>query len=434
MDNKKIAVGVDIGTTTISGIVLDAGQKQVLQIYNVPNDSKITSENSWEFMQSPERIWEIVRELLDDILANYSVTSIGVTGQMHGILLISPDGEALSPLYTWQDMQASLGENSSCEQLENLTNTRVPAGYGLATLYHLIQKNMVPKKPYVTGTIMDFITMKLCGLSRPVMHITNAASWGLFSTSLNEFDADLLEKAGIAEAVLPLVTAQKKVIGDYQNIPVAVAIGDNQAAFMGSVTHPEISVLINVGTGSQVSVLSKELPKEESLLVEARPFDGKQLLYSGSCLCGGRSYALLEQFFRRFATKCGLENKPYFDVINSLAKEGLASGNIVNISTTFAGTRENPNLRGVISQIGEENFTPEAFAAGLLIGMTEELYQLYQKMPHDGITKLVASGNGVRKNPVLRQVIEEVFRMELTIPDHTEEAAFGAAMFGIEAR
>ena len=434
MDNKKIAVGVDIGTTTISGIVLDAGQKQVLQIYNVPNDSKITSENSWEFMQSPERIWEIVRELLDDILANYSVTSIGVTGQMHGILLISPDGEALSPLYTWQDMQASLGENSSCEQLENLTNTRVPAGYGLATLYHLIQKNMVPKKPYVTGTIMDFITMKLCGLSRPVMHITNAASWGLFSTSLNEFDADLLEKAGIAEAVLPLVTAQKKVIGDYQNIPVAVAIGDNQAAFMGSVTHPEISVLINVGTGSQVSVLSKELPKEESLLVEARPFDGKQLLYSGSCLCGGRSYALLEQFFRRFVTKCGLENKPYFDVINSLAKEGLASGNIVNISTTFAGTRENPNLRGVISQIGEENFTPEAFAAGLLIGMTEELYQLYQKMPHDGITKLVASGNGVRKNPVLRQVIEEVFRMELTIPDHTEEAAFGAAMFGIEAR
>ena len=81
----------------------------------------------------------------------------------------------------------------------------------------------------------------------------------------------------------------------------------------------------------------------------------------------------------------------------------------------------------------EQYVTPEAFAAGLLVGMAEELYQLYQKMPHDGITKLVASGNGVRKNPVLRQVIEEVFRMELTIPDHTEEAAYGAAMFAAEA-
>ena len=68
-----------------------------------------------------------------------------------------------------------------------------------------------------------------------------------------------------------------------------------------------------------------------------------------------------------------------------------------------------------------------------MTGMAEELHQLYQKMPHEGITKLVASGNGVRKNPVLRQVIEEVFEMKLTIPDHTEEAAFGVAMFGVEA-
>ena len=433
MTNQKIAVGLDIGTTTVSAIVLDAKERTVQQIYNVENDSKILSDYPGEFIQSPNRIWEIVKKLLDDILLNYSVTSIGVTGQMHGILLISPDGEALSPLYTWQDMQASLGENSSCEQLEKLTKIRVPAGYGLATLYHLICENKVPETPYVTGTIMDFITMKLCGLSRPVMHITNAASWGFFSTSLNNFDSNLLEKAEIPKDVLPIVTAQKKVVGEYQNIPVSVAIGDNQAAFMGSVNDPEKTLLVNIGTGSQVSLLSDKLPKDESLLVEVRPFDGERLLYSGSCLCGGRSYALLEKFFRQFATKCGLENKPYYDVINCLAEEGLASGNIVNISTTFAGTRENPNLRGAITKIGEDNFTPESFAAGLLVGMAEELYQLYQKMPHDGITKLVASGNGVRKNPVLRQVIEEVFRMELTIPDHTEEAAYGAAMFASEA-
>ncbi|MBR5239410.1 MAG: hypothetical protein IKW04_02395 [Clostridia bacterium] len=430
---KKIAVGLDIGTTTVSAIVLDAEQKQVLQIYNVANDSKIESAIAGAFIQNPARISEIVTEILEDILANYSVTSIGVTGQMHGILLISPDGEALSPLYTWQDMQASLGEDSSCEQIQTITGYRVPAGYGLATLYHLIRTNQVPKEPYVAGTIMDFITMKLTGISRPVMHITNAASWGFFSTSQNNFDFDAVEKLGIPKDVLPLVTADKTVVGEYKNIPVAVGIGDNQAAFMGSVSDPNKTLLVNIGTGSQVSLLSDQFPEEESLLVEARPFDGNSLLYSGSCLCGGRSYALLEKFFHQFATKCGLEDKPYYDVMNCLAKEGLASGNIVNISTTFAGTRENPNLRGAITNIGEENFTPQSFAAGLLAGMAEELYELYQKMPHEGVTKLVASGNGVRKNPVLRQVIEEVFGMKLTIPDHTEEAAFGVAMFGAEA-
>lgn len=433
MNNKKIAVGLDIGTTTVSAIVLDAVGKNVLQIYNVPNDSKIVSEKSWEFIQSPRRIWEIVIKLLDEILEKYQVTSIGVTGQMHGILLISSQGEPLSPLYTWQDMSASVVENSACEQLEKLTGTRIPAGYGLATLYYLMKENKVPKTPYVTGTIMDFITMKLCGLSRPVMHITNAASWGFFSTSQNDFDTNLLQKSGISKEVLPIVTAQKQVIGKYQNIPVAVAIGDNQAAFMGSVSDPKGTLLVNIGTGSQVSLLSDQCPTEESLLVEARPFDGTSLLYSGSCLCGGRSYALLEKMFRKFAISCGMEDKPYFDVLNSLAKEGMESGRIVEVSTTFAGTRENPDIRGSITQIGEENFTPEAFSAGLLTGMAKELYGLYQRMPHEGVTKLVASGNGVRKNPVLQAVLQEVFGMKLTIPDHTEEAAFGAAMFGAKA-
>ncbi len=433
MNHQKIAVGLDIGTTTVSAIVLDVSNGLAIKVYNVSNDSKIASENPYEFIQSPHRIWEIVKKLLDDILKHHSVTSIGVTGQMHGILLISPAGEALSPLYTWQDLSASAGEHSSCEQLEKLTKTRVPAGYGLATLYHLIRVNKVPELPYVTGTIMDFITMKLCGLSRPVMHITNAASWGFFNPSCNNFDSRLLKKAGIPGEALPTVTAKKAVVGKYQNIPVSVAIGDNQAAFMGAVAEPKGTVLVNIGTGSQISLLSDQRPESEGLSVEARPFDGKVLLYSGSCLCGGRSYALLERLFRRFAISCGMEDKPCFDVLNALAKDGIEAGRILDVSTTFAGTRENPDIRGAITQIGEENFTPEALSAGILYGMAKELFDLYQKMPHKGITKLVASGNGVRKNPVLQAILEKVFSMTLTIPDHTEEAAFGAAMFGAEA-
>ena len=431
--NRKIAVGLDIGTTTVSGIVLDVTYGKVLRIYNVPNDSSILSEVAGTHIQNPKRILEIVTELLDDILKNYQAVSIGVTGQMHGILFISPRGEALSPLYTWQDKQSNLGEDSACERILKNTGYRVPAGYGLATLYHLMLTNQVPEEAYYVGTIMDFITMNLTEIFRPVMHITNAASWGFFDSHRNNFDTDALEKIGISQNILPLVTTKKTVLGEYRKIPVAVAIGDNQAAFLGSVTEPDTSVLVNIGTGSQVSLLSACLPKEETLLIEARPFDGENVLYSGSCLCGGRSYALLEKLFRKFMVACGMEDEPCFNVLNDLAKEGIQSGNIVNISTTFAGTRENPDARGAITQIGEDNFTPEAFSAGMLYGMANELYELYQKMPHNGKTKLIASGNGVRKNPVLQTVLEDVFGMKLTIPNHTEEAAYGAAVFGAES-
>jgi len=46
---------------------------------------------------------------------------------------------------------------------------------------------------------------------------------------------------------------------------------------------------------------------------------------------------------------------------------------------------------------------------------------------------IVASGNGVRKNSAFIKILEEKFGGELKIPLHTEEASFGAALFGLIA-
>lgn len=43
---------------------------------------------------------------------------------------------------------------------------------------------------------------------------------------------------------------------------------------------------------------------------------------------------------------------------------------------------------------------------------------------------LVGSGNGIRKNPVLRKVASELFKREILVPTHEEEAAVGAAING----
>ena len=73
-------------------------------------------------------------------------------------------------------------------------------------------------------------------------------------------------------------------------------------------------------------------------------------------------------------------------------------------------------------------FTPQALAVGVLRGMAEELYDMFCSVSHSHITRLTASGNAVRKNPVLCQVLAEVFGMSIRIPAAQEEAAFGAAM------
>lgn len=433
LTQNNISVGLDIGTSTISTIVLDCTSGKVLHSCTVPNAGGIQSSNTWEHTQSAAWIWETSKNLLDTILEDYTVFSIGVTGQMHGILYTSPDGVPLSPLYTWQDCRANQGQNSACEIIKKKTGYTVPTGYGLATHYHLLRENQTPAETYYCSTIMDYITMKLCGLSHPITHITNAASWGFYKDDKQGFDTEALGKLGIDCAVLPKVVVKNYILGTYNGIPVSVAIGDNQAAFIGSVKDPEHTVLVNIGTGSQISLLADKPLSNGFSLVESRPFDGERYLLSGAGLCGGRAYALLENFFKQYAVALGFPDKPQYDILNELAARGIKKGTILPVRTTFCGTRKDPDLRGQITDIGEDNLTPEALMAGVLYGIVNELLDMYKMVPTDSVQMLVASGNAVRKNTILQQILTDTFHLPLQIPLNNEEAACGAAIYGNNA-
>ncbi len=444
MSHPFISVGLDIGTTSIGAAALErtgASGTRVLKTLSVPNPGAIPApaDRPWEHTQFPEKIRETAAALLDSLLGEYTVSSIGVTGQMHGILYAAPDGTALSPLYTWQDGRAGIRRPedalSACEAIRQGTGYAVPSGYGLATHVDLMRHGQTPPGRYCLCTVMDWIVMRLCGLTRPVIHITDAASLGLYRPAEADFDPDALCALGIDGDTLPAVTAQPLVLGEYRGIPVTAAIGDNQAAFIGTLwtdgRDPGRTALLNVGTGSQISLLSDAAARDSSGLIESRPFDGKRFLLSGSGLCGGRAYALLEAFFRRYAAACGLPSpdERRYDVLNALTEEGRRRGSVLSVRTAFCGTRADPSLRGEITGIGEENLTPEALAAGVLYGIADELYGMYRLMDAGHVTGLAASGNAVRKNPVLRGILSEKFGMPVSVPGHTEEAACGAAIF-----
>lgn len=188
----------------------------------------------------------------------------------------------------------------------------------------------------------------------------------------------------------------------------------------------DCSALANFGTGSQISMVGR-LPGGADGDIEQRPYLNGSFLVSGSALCGGRAYALLERFFAAYAGRLGVD-EPQYTLLNRLAAEGVDRP--LDVRATFCGRRSDPLLRGEIRGIGEDNFTPEGLAAGVLYGMAEELHAMFAAMtPQRPVTTLAASGNAVRLNPALRQVLARVFGMAVKIPVHTEEAAHGAAMY-----
>ncbi|MBR6514629.1 MAG: hypothetical protein IKT46_07340 [Clostridia bacterium] len=417
-----ICAAIDIGTTTISAVVLDILSEKQLDSFNIENSSDIPTGHSYERIQDPKKILQLVRALIKKIYDKYPrVISMGFTGQMHGILYLDKEGNAVSPLYTWQDQR---GEEYA-EEMRVATGYSLSAGYGLVTHYYNMKKGLVPKDAYTFCSIMDFVLMKTAGLKRPVIHPSVAASFGLFDIKGKCFDSDALSKLGI-DIALPEVTGDR-VIGAYGKTRLAPAIGDNQASVFGSVRDEDGSVLVNYGTGSQVSVIT-DINTAQSPL-EVRPYIGGRNIVCGCGLCGGYSYELLENFFSAYAKALGIEDKQY-RIMDDIAQRAYDEGKEpLCVSTLFKGTRENADLRGSVMNIGTDNFTPEQLILGVDYGMAKELYDMYRFCGAGERRTLVASGNGVQKNKVLQSYLKSLFGMELKLPAKGEEAATGAAMY-----
>ncbi len=405
------SIGIDIGTTGICGVSVDTSTGEILKTVSRANDCFIKSDNDFEKIQDGEKILKKVKDIVEELF-DKETASIGFSNQMHGIIYTDKNGTALSPLYIWQDGRGNLPYKDGKTYAEYMNSF---SGYGLVTDFYNRENGLVPENTEFAVTIGDYCIMNLCNASSPIMHITNAASFGAFDIKNNKFNIDL--------HYLPDVTADFAVAGYYKNTPVCVSVGDNQASFIGSVRDDDFA-LINVGTGSQISVVQKSSTLPAG--IEPRPFDGRKYLAAGCALCGGRAFKMAERFIAMCAELATgeLPDNLYKQIDTVLENKTETT---MSADSRFCGTRINPNLKGSYTGIDEDNFTPADMLLATLKGMSQELYDMYNAI--NVCSKgLVCSGNGIRKNPALQRIVTDTFKMPLYFPLYEEEAAYGAAL------
>jgi sedoheptulokinase len=428
-------ITLDIGTTKICALAVDEDSGAVLEILSGDN-AFLPSSHPWERIQDPEHILGIVEGMCSALIKKHTpIRSIGVSGQMHGILYVNASGRAVSPLYTWQDMCGALpcrDGKTYVEYLNDLSPGNIAAGYGLITHFYRGCTNAIPAGASAICTIGDYIVLSLCRIRKPLIHTTNAAGLGFFDLSRHSFDFYNMERGGVDPSFLPPLSGEYEMLGETQSgIPVCAAIGDNQAGFLGSVHDADSSILINMGTGSQISLVSRRPEKMHGL--ELRPFFEDRFLLVGASLSGGRAYALLEEFFQGVLRMAGTPaDYPLYPMMDNCALTARPPACPLEINTMFAGSREDSSVRGWIKNISEDNFTPALMARGFLDSMVRELYDMFLPVPEKTKYKhLIGSGNGIRKNLPLRRIISKKFNMPVEMPLYQEEAAYGAALFAL---
>ena len=460
-------VGLDVGTTTLSTVILDAQTGVLRAHHTVAHDAEATSPADKARGRAELDLVRLHSQILCALAETVSlvgderahVRGIGVTGQMHGLALLGAENRPLGPAITWQDRRAQEqipgGRETYLERFLSLAGGPpafermgcLPAtGYLGVTLFWLKLNGRLPPPPATACFIPDAAVSFLTG-QPPCTDPTNGGSSSVMDIVAREWAWPLIEHLGLPRELFPPVRESGERAGELrpelarevglpQGTPVYVALGDNQASFLGSVREPGNSLLINMGTGSQLSALAERFQRLPGL--DVRYFPGGKYLLVGAGLFGGRSYSYLRELFRQVGAAFfgGRGDEELYEEMNRLAAQVPPGADGLRCSPLFTGTRADPTLRGSLTGITPENLTPGHLTRALLEGMAEGFYAFYEQMrPLLGPrTQLIGSGNGIRRNPLLAQILAERFEMPLHIPALEEEAAVGAAVLAGVAR
>jgi sedoheptulokinase len=454
---QEAILGIDCGTSKIAVALIDPENRLVLDIKSAETLADLPGNPSSRREQDVSAIVAVFRRLLTETLKSHNIRllSIGLTGQAHGILGLDRRGRALTHYVTWEDGRGEEEIHSGTTLLQEIreragATVQLATGYGIVTLCHWLKYGVPTGMSRICG-IVDYLGLLLTEDHIPVTDYTMAETTGMFDLMGERWDTDLLGALDIPTSLLPRLSPPTEVAGtlnapwlldisNNRDVPVSVTLGDNQAGYLASVREPYQSILVNIGTGSQISLAVRPDGAEalratfDGSDVTLRPFVDSAFLVAGSALSGGVAYRALKEFFAAVGRDLFGIGDPadlYKKMEHLAERAGSAAG--LRIEPLLSGSRSNPDARGIVEGLSFDNLKPGPFIYGIQEGIIRILKDMIDPQLLGARRYLVGSGNGFRRNPLLRRIAAAMFEKELLIPEIGEEAAVGAALNGAVA-
>ena len=227
-------VGLDVGTTGVKALALSP-EGEVLARAEEEYDLS-TPRPGWA-EQDPEDWWRAAERALAALGAERT-TSIGLSGQMHGLVVLDEQARVLRPAILWNDQRtelecAEIEERIGLARLVELTGNRALAGFTAPKLLWLRRH-----EPDVFGRIAhvllpkDYVRLRLT--AERASDVSDASGTLLFDVANRRWSDDLLEELDLDRAWLPRALESPDVSGQTDaGVPVAAGAGDQAAAALG---------------------------------------------------------------------------------------------------------------------------------------------------------------------------------------------------------
>jgi xylulokinase len=444
-------LGIDLGSSSVKVSLVDGESGAVLAKSFAPQTEApiIAVRNGWA-EQNPDDWWSYLKEALRAALSSEKISAndiqaIGITYQMHGLVLVDKDLRVLRPSIIWCDSRAvpygekafeSLGHDFC---LQHLLNS--PGNFTVAKLAW-VKEN----EPDIFGHIYkymlpgDYLAMRMTGEVRTTLPgLSEGMNWDFADNSLSN---KLLDFFGIpAEVVADLVptfgeqgrltTAAAEELGLKAGIPICYRSGDQpNNAFSLNVLNPG-EVAATAGTSGVVYGISDQVctdPKSRiNIFAHVNHTPAQTRLGVMHCTNG---VGILNAWMKRLVAP-----EISYEQFNELANQAPIGSDGVSILPFGNGAErilENRQLQSSIHGINFNNHNASTLARAAQEGVAFSFKYGMDIMQATGMsTKVIRAGHAnMFLSPIFRTTLATVADavIELYDTDGSVGAATGAAM------
>lgn len=434
-------LGIDTSTTGSKALLIDE-RGEVIAVASSPHTLQ-TPRPLWS-EQDPREWWDAVSASIRSVLeqagiGGEEVGAVGLTGQMHGLVLLDDTGNVLRPAILWNDQRTQ----SQCDEIHarigrerfiQITGNVALTGFTAPKILWVKEnepevyakaKHVLLPKDYIRYKLSDEYAMDKADGAGTVLFDLQARDWSDEVLSALEIPRSWMPRTFEGTEFTGHVSEEAaQLTGLKAGTPVAAGGGDQAAGAVGvGAVEPGI-IGLTVGTSGVVfATTPSALIEPEGRLhafCHAVPglwhFMGVMLSAAGS-LQWYRDTLAPEMGFDELLKEAesipvgseGLQFLPYLSGERTPHPDPLARGAFIGL--TIRHTRAHMT-RAVL----------EGVAFGL-----KDSFTLIQNAGLGEITQVRASGGGT-KGALWRQILASVLEAELVTVNTTEGAAYGAAI------
>jgi glycerol kinase len=270
----RYVAAIDQGTTSSRCMIFDAAgdvvamaQKAHRQIYPRPGWVEHDALEIWANVQA------VTAQALERAGAERSdLAAVGITNQREtAVVWDEASGRPVANAIVWQDTRTADLVAALAQADGGQDRFRAACGLPLATYFsgpklrwlldhHEGLAAAAGRGELLFGTIDSWLIWNLTG--RHVTDVTNASRTMLMNLSTLDWDLDLISQIGVPRDMLPEIRSSAEVYGSarglLEGVPVASALGDQQAALFGQTCFQEGEGKCTYGTGNFMLVNTGE--------------------------------------------------------------------------------------------------------------------------------------------------------------------------------